>query len=788
MTAIARLLEAQARRRPLLLAALLLAVTTLLALGPVLFAGGGRVLSYEDADLARQFVPWRAFGFGEMRHGHLPLWNPHIYGGAPFFGGFQSALLYPPNWLCLALPLAPAINWGIALHVWMAGMFTFLWMRGRGLHPLACLLAGVLFQFCGPFFLHIDAGHLPNLSAMVWGPLVLLSIDGWLDKRTAGWLLLGGGATAMQILAGHPQYVFYTGVAAAIYGLPRLAWTRAPWYAAAGLAWVPAIAVCLSAVQLLEGWHATAESVRSRGATFVFASLFSFPPENLVTALVPGFFGDLTDHLYWGRCLLWEMSLFFGVTGLALAVYGVLRGRRTLRFLDLAAAAALLLLATGSHTPLFAWLYHHVPGFDKFRGLSKFIYPAVLFLIALAAAGFDALWEEGRPPRAFVWTVAGAGVAIGLASVALMPLGDAGPVRWPWPQWINAVESTRETMISGSLAASSKFQRDAAWTATEAMLGSAGTLALIAVILAMARRKPEALALLPLVALTEMLMFAYTSLESFPLAAAQDSPAADYLAEHPAGGSRILNLEDANIAMSIGADDLWGYDPGVLRRYAEWMADSQGVDPAQLDEELIFTRTPALYASLLRCRYIFPPESVMPANGGALPVYEYPPETVSPHLLLVPEARILTGRAAIFDAMRADDFDPRRTVILEQPPVPSPAPGSGPPGVASVVAETTDSLTIDATLSRAAILLVTDNYCSGWMVRNVTGSAQARYDVMPGDYFLRAIPLAPGHHHFELIYRPLVFVIGAWISALSLILFAAACVYLLAKRRKAFVF
>ena len=31
--------------------------------------------------------------------------------------------------------------------------------------------------------------------------------------------------------------------------------------------------------------------------------------------------------------------------------------------------------------------------------------------------------------------------------------------------------------------------------------------------------------------------------------------------------------------MSIGARDLWGYDPGVLLRYAEWMYASQGRDP-----------------------------------------------------------------------------------------------------------------------------------------------------------------------------------------------------------------
>ena len=100
------------------------------------------VLGWKNTDLMLQFLPWRAFGFSQLRAGHLPLWNPHVFCGTPFFGGFQSALLYPLNVLFLLLPLGAAINWSIALHVFLAGAFTYLWARNRGLRPLAGLLAG----------------------------------------------------------------------------------------------------------------------------------------------------------------------------------------------------------------------------------------------------------------------------------------------------------------------------------------------------------------------------------------------------------------------------------------------------------------------------------------------------------------------------------------------------------------------------------------------------------------------------------------------------------------------
>ena len=75
-----------------------------------------------------------------------------------------------------------------------------------------------MFMFSGPYFLHIYAGHLPHLALMPWVPLLFLSIDGCFDDaRNPKWWLLGAFVFAMILLAGHPQYVYYTGMAAAVY-------------------------------------------------------------------------------------------------------------------------------------------------------------------------------------------------------------------------------------------------------------------------------------------------------------------------------------------------------------------------------------------------------------------------------------------------------------------------------------------------------------------------------------------------------------------------------------------
>ncbi|HZL99468.1 MAG TPA: hypothetical protein VFD43_04370, partial [Planctomycetota bacterium] len=271
--------------------AAVLAAASLAMFADVLFVGSPAILSHASTDVASQYLHWRAFGFGELGRGNLALWNPHIYSGAPYLGGMQSALLYPPNWIHLLLPLPLAINWGIAGHVFLLGLFTCLWARRRGLAPLAALLSGLLAMFCGAHFGHVYAGHLSNLCSMAWMPLLLLAVDGWLERRKLGWLLLGAAAVALLILAGHPQYVFYTGIAVGLYALLHLVGVEGRLRALAGLLLMGVLGTALSAAQLLPALDAASEGVRRGGLSFEFAASFSLPPENLATLLVPFLFG-----------------------------------------------------------------------------------------------------------------------------------------------------------------------------------------------------------------------------------------------------------------------------------------------------------------------------------------------------------------------------------------------------------------------------------------------------------------------------------------------------------------
>jgi hypothetical protein len=747
-----------------------LLLLTVLMFGDVLFSGGAWVLSNRGAEVFGQFLAWRQYGFRELAQGHLALWNPYVFSGAPYFGGFQSALLYPPNWIFLVLPTGIAINWSIALHVFLMGAFMNAWARRRHLHPAASCLTGALAMFGGTYFLHIYAGHLTNLCAMVWAPLVFLAMDEILApsvptgahfRNRMSAVLTGSMAVNMQILAGHPQYVFYTAVAAAMYGMLRLVNTPGRGVALAWLSALPVGGGLLAAVQWMAGLDAASETVRSQALDFALASTFSLAPENLVTLVAPGLWGSLAPAGYFGRGYLWEMSLYMGVTGSALAVLGAVTKtasipasqRRQMALMVL----FLLVLALGAHTPLFRMLYDHVPGFDKFRGMAKFVFPASLFVAMLAGIGFDVLIRSQRASPRFVFGVLTAsGIFLMLSVVVLL-------VNWlPILQFTAATgDSYRLADLYRDPSSALRFgaMAELAQSTAAKSLALAGVVALLLGALALwTHHYRRAVWVVGMLALAEVFTFAVASRDSFRNEDSFAAAAKGFLDAHP-GDYRIANTINPNGSMAFAAQDVAGNDPGVVRRYAELMTFLQGGDPDKANQYLDFLRPSALYA-MLRLRYVF-----HTLDSGEIALNELP--APMPHAILVGRYRRMADRDAIFASLLDANFDVRKEVILETSP--NPSPSADPEGTARVVTQTGDTLTVEVETRHPAILLITDLYTPSWRAVALPGSVQGKYDFLPANYVLRAVPLIAGQHKILIEYRPRRLLLGAWLSIFGLI-------------------
>jgi hypothetical protein len=753
--------------------ALGLLALTLAMFFDVLFLSGDAVLSNVRADLATQFVHWRSFGFGQMLDRNLPLWNPHIYCGAPFLAGFQSALLYPLNVLYLFLPLAKAINWSIALHAFLGGFFFYLWALKRGLHPLACFLAGAEFIFCAPHFLHIYAGHLPNLCTMIWAPLIFLAIDGILEKPSAAWCLLGVAAVAMQILAGHVQYAYYTGIAASIYLAIRLYGAPGRLKVLVCFATIYGGAAVLAAAQILPGIEAGRDTLRGMGVPYDFAAMFSFPPENLITWVAPAFFGDMVHFPYWGRWYLWEMSLFVSVTGFLLSLYAVVFRQGRERFILLAMVVILLLLAMGSYLPWFSLLQAWLPGFSLFRGVSKFIFQSTLFVILLSAMGLDCLIRDGLRKRWQVLSALAAAAALALIlglTIRQSSLTSSGL----WPDFMQWLFDTGQVYLQAGAIPNSLAVVKAGEFAALGLAVLAGTCILIAAVLFLRISNLWKASLLVTLAILELFLAGLTGRDTFRLAAAYPEEMVALFSGR-SGDHRILNPYDPNLAMSMGWRDVWGHDPLIPRRYGEFMAWMQQAEITQVIKNVLqFKYHPLLL--MLECRTM-----LIPVEGGARLLEQE--GDIIPRAYLVGQWAVEPDRDRAFAILGQPGFNPRRLVVLERNPNLPVVTGVTSPGTVRVTETSTDHLTFEADVNSASILVVTDNFMEGWRIVPMAGSASGSYEIIPANYTLRGVPLMPGRHHFRMEYRPVSFVIGIWLSLAGVVVWLAVAGYCVWRKR-----
>jgi hypothetical protein len=739
------------------------------------------VVSSASTDLALQFIPWRDFGFSQLRAGNLPLWNPHVFGGTPYFAGFQAALLYPPNWLHLLLPMNVAINWVLALHVFLAGYFTYLWCRGRHIGVGGSILGGVMFMFSGQYFLHLYAGHLPHVAIIVWAPLMFLTIDKLAETGEMRWCLLGILATAMEILAGHPQYVYYTGMILTVYAALRLIWGEHRKAVVLGFVVMYGGAVMLTAIQLLPGMQAVSEQVRSGGTSYEFASTFALPPQNLITLVAPNFFGKLPlgsepmGEAYWGAGYLWELSLFVSVTGLILAIFGAIRGTQR----DPSAGIVLIILfvvtlalGLGRHIyPLYYPLFKYLPVYGSFRGAVKFCYLMTLTFSVLAAVGFDNLLKDRRVPWAFIYSILVVSIVLFAFGAMVGSSARDGNQGW-WGQYARQMiydewKSGEYFLMHPDEFNSPEFMGrlstiSGATAANAAYLG-AGTLAVVAAILFAARFHRALPYVLILTATAEMFIFARSTRALMdPATTPSLNLPVNWMSaiqSHPR--DQRVYLSNPNIALSLNVDGIWGYDPGVLKRYAEAIAYFIGQPPDKADQYLLLGKQVLPSTKILRMLRC----SLLLAEGTPDPI---PVANPLPVALLISDWVKLPTRDTTLGYVASPTFDATKSVALESDPgVPSTSMAF-PPGTVHVGEITTDTVDIDATVDRPSILLVTNNYTTGWRV-NPIASGQSDYRIMPANYTLLGIPLEKGHHHFILEYNPLAFRAGRVVSILSVL-------------------
>jgi len=578
----------------------------------------------------------------------------------------------------------------------------------------------------------------------------------------------------MQILAGHPQYVYYTAISVLLYVAFCLRNQERRILALLSVACIYAVATGIAAVQLITGIETARETVRSTGVSFHFASMFSYPPENLISLISPFFFGDIKSIPYWGRAYLWAMTFYIGITGFLLALYGAICGEKQTKRYAGVMVICLLILALGKNTPLFQVLYNFFPGFNMFRGASKFIFPATLFLTMLTAIGMDRLLkQETVAIHKIVYVLVLIGSILLVMALLISPqFNDLHPMDL-CRKLMHHIALTGESYLLSDFYRNSLFFREASFFSAKGLFLSTAIVFTLAIILVLTKYSRHFLYLILILAFAEIFSFAWHIKTDFNIRDTKIPELENFLKNHP-GDYRILNLVQPNSALSTGAKDIWGYDPGVLLRYAQFIGSTQGYAPQKISNYIDFRENHRLLG-MLRLRYV-----ITPVNSH-IKIFEN--KDYLPRLRLMGNWEVIAEKGAILKRMAEESFDFRQTVILEKSPGISHQGSLGPEkSSCSIIDQSADHMTVLAKISRDAILLVTDSYSKGWRIVPLHTGGQRHYEILPGNYTLMAVPLKRGEHKIRLEYAPWGYRMGKWISVFFLSFYMMALIFLLQKR------
>lgn len=752
---------------------LTLALMTLVTLGDALFGPRGRILSAWGADLTNHFVRSRAFGFSELSSGNLALWNPEQFSGYPYLGGFQPALFYPLNLPFLVLPLDAAINLNLTLHIFLAGLLAYVWASSNGCSTLSATLTGAVYMFCGRVFLHVYAGHVPHVCLLAWVPLLMLCIERLVASPGPGPVLVGAGTWSMMFLAGYPQLTYYASLAAGLYFVVLLVQgpRRVQSVVMGGALVVLALGVCT--VQWWTGLNFVEESVRSGGASAGFTASFSLPPENLLTLVAPHALGPLVEDAYhaayFGEAYPWETSAFVGVVALILALAGAAT-RGVVTTSAAVVALVMLVMALGANTPLHDVLTHVLPGYRFFRGTSKFLVLSSLMVALLAGKGLDALRSRQAAPS---WLVAVTFVLAlllaGLAGWATLAARDG--VGGGWHTALHAID--KRAMKRGDLFAPPQRLQDPGyleWTAevsSDSLQGAALRLVLVAVLLMLLRRHPrEAMVGLLVLGLGELGWFARTNRAVAPMETSFPQAEAQLDAMLPSQRVHFDQSVYPQLASARRVLYAWGYDPGVLRRYAELMYAAHGRSPDAITSSYPGNQDVPPVFQLARVRQVW---------SGHPAVQVEAKTTTNPVLAeaqLVPHVMVIPRRDDVLKTVVSAGFDPATTVVLEQ--AVHPEPRGGAPQAVPIRRVDTDTIEIKVDVPAPSVLLLTEAYSRWWKARalNPPPAGQGEYRVLPANWAFQGVPLTTGKHHFRLEYAPPGFVTGRWVSLAFVALYA----------------
>ncbi|HXV81904.1 MAG TPA: YfhO family protein [Candidatus Binatia bacterium] len=327
--------------------------------------------------------------------------------GFPLLAAFQSGVFYPLHLLFLVLDFFPAIRVIFVIHFLVAGIGTYCLCRHWKYPVYLSIVAALLFALGGTV---VSLSNLLNhFQTAVWLPWVILSWERLLGSISWLKFLAFTSISAIQLLAGSPELFAISMGLVLLDGLrvKQSVATISYWKLSSILLAANLLLLALVMVQLLPTGELFLESRRQQLILPQEAFHWSLKPANLINLFVLDKEIDLATskgmRLFFGR----EAPLFVSYYLGALSFFGIILWlyfsslREKITLLSLIGGS--LIIALGSHTSIYPFLFHYIPFLGVFRFPEKFFFVTYVLSLYVTLRGLDRfLHAEGSIRGVFV--------------------------------------------------------------------------------------------------------------------------------------------------------------------------------------------------------------------------------------------------------------------------------------------------------------------------------------------------------------------------------------------------
>ena len=731
------------------------------------------------------------------------VWMPYFFSGMPTFGN----VAFVPHDVSYAQKVVVAVlhllylnskwSWYVVYYLF-CGVFMFLLARTWKLPRIAALFAALTFML-SPYGVGLAAeGHGSKLMALSYLPLVFLLTHLLFERRDLLSFGLLSAAVGTLMLTNHMQIVYYAFMVIGLYLLYHiiLDFKQDKLLAAQKTAlFLGALVIgfCISSYIYLSVYEYSTFSIRGGGTVgskgglaYDYATNWSMNPWELLTLLVPSFFGFSSKYvgtflgqvqelpLYWGTMPWNTSSVYVGVVPLLLsAVALALRRNRTTIFFA-AVSVIVLLMSLGKHFSLFySLLFNYLPFFNKFRAPSMIMHLITFTAAFLGAYGLAYVLQSTEEKREGDFQTAKKTVlyiAVGFVAFPLLAYGlyaaFAGPMflrEGELQEYVQQYGQRGREFIDQI----KQFRSDLLWNDYMKFVILTGA-AFGAMWLFLQKKIQTGLfsTIILGTLLIDLFILDTKFINPRPSSAVEEHFQPDatirYLKEQP-GLFRVFPLGpdlfmDNSYAYN-GLQSIGGYSPAKLKIY-QTMIDSclyRGPDPRfPLNMSIV---------DMLNARYLIAQgrlpedrfELVNTDQTKKLLTYRNPHSL--PRAFFVSNVVVAQNQSQVFTTLNLASFDPAVTAVLEKSlPHEFTRPDSS---FANVVEYKSRAISIKAYTSSPSLLVLSEVYYPGGWKAHIDGQET---EIFKTNYVLRSVFVPAGQHDIVFTFEPRFYEAGWLLS------------------------